>query len=43
MDRSDDGLPIGMQIIALFLEDCTSLAFAALIEQRISDFVPPPG
>jgi amidase len=41
--RSDDGLPIGVQIIGPFLEDRTTLAFAALVEREFGGFVPPPG
>jgi len=40
---SDDGLPIGMQIVGPYLEDRTTLAFAALIEREFGGFVPPPG
>jgi amidase len=31
--RSDEGLPIGMQIIGPYLEDRTTIAFADLIEE----------
>jgi len=43
IDRSDDGLPIGMQIIGPFLEDRTPLTFAALVERAFGGFVAPPG
>jgi len=43
VDRSDDGLPIGMRIIGPFPEDRTPITFAALAEQRFGGFVPPPG
>jgi amidase len=39
--RSEEGLPIGVQIIGPFLEDCTTLAFASLIEREFGGFVPP--
>jgi amidase len=41
--RSADGLPIGVQIIGPFLEDRTTLAFAALVEREFAGFVAPPG
>lgn len=34
--------PIGVQIIGPFVEDRTTLAFAALIERECGGFVPPP-
>jgi amidase len=43
IDRLDSGLPIGVQIIGPYLEDRTTLAFAALIEREFGGFVPPPG
>jgi amidase len=39
---SDGGLPIGMQIIGPYLEDRTTIAFAALVEHEIGGFTPPP-
>jgi amidase len=39
---SPAGLPIGVQIIAPFLEDRTSLRFAELIERAFGGFVAPP-
>jgi amidase len=39
---SDTGLPIGVQIVGPFLEDRTTLHFAALIEREFGGFVPPP-
>jgi amidase len=41
--RSDDGLPIGMQVIGPVLEDRTTLAFAELVEREFGGFVAPPG
>jgi amidase len=38
---SDQGLPIGMQIIGPYLEDRTTIAFAELIEREFGGFVPP--
>jgi amidase len=43
IDRSDTGLPIGVQIIGPYLEDRTTIAFAELMEQEFGGFVPPPG
>ncbi|HKW52343.1 MAG TPA: amidase [Stellaceae bacterium] len=40
--RSEGGLPIGVQIIGSYLEDRTTIAFAALIEREFGGFVPPP-
>jgi amidase len=40
---TDNGLPIGVQIVGPYLEDRTPLAFAALIEEAFGGFVPPPG
>jgi amidase len=39
---SDEGLPIGMQIIGPYLEDRTTIAFAELIEREFGGFVAPP-
>jgi amidase len=39
--RSNDGLPIGMQIIGPRLEDHTTIAFAELIEREFGGFVAP--
>jgi amidase len=39
---SNDGLPIGMQIIGPQLEDHTTIAFAELIERDFGGFVAPP-
>jgi amidase len=41
--RSPEGLPIGAQIVGPFLEDRTTLHFAALIEREFGGFVAPPG
>jgi amidase len=42
IDLSEDGLPIGVQIIGPYLEDRTTIAFAELIEREFGGFVPPP-
>jgi amidase len=43
IDRSETGLPIGVQIVGPYLEDRTTVAFAELIEREFGGFVPPPG
>jgi amidase len=40
--HSDDGLPIGVQIVGGYLEDYTTIAFAGLIEREFGGFSPPP-
>jgi amidase len=40
---SDDGLPIGVQIVGPHLEDRTTIRFAELIEREFGGFVAPPG
>jgi len=40
--RTENGLPIGMQIIGGYLEDKTTIAFAGLIEREFGEFTPPP-
>ena len=40
---SRDGLPIGVQVVADYLEDKTALAVAAMLEQHHRAFCPPPG
>jgi amidase len=42
IERSPEGLPIGVQIIGPYLEDRTAIAFAALVGRRLGGFVPPP-
>jgi amidase len=39
---SNDGLPIGMQIIGPYLEDRTTIAFADLLEREFGGFIAPP-
>ena len=43
VERSEDGLPVGVQIIGPYLEDRTPLQFAALVEREFGGFVAPPG
>jgi amidase len=42
IDRLESGLPIGVQIIGPYLEDRTTLAFAAFLERDFGGFRPPP-
>jgi amidase len=42
LGHSDDGLPIGVQIIGGYLEDYTTIGFAGLIERECGGFSPPP-
>jgi amidase len=42
IDRSPDGLPIGVQIMGPYLGDRTTIAFAGLLEREFGGFVPPP-
>jgi len=42
IERSETGLPIGVQIIGGFLEDRTTIRFAELIEREYGGFTPPP-
>jgi amidase len=39
---SDEGLPIGMQIIGPYLEDRTTIAFAEFVEREFGGFIAPP-
>ena len=41
--RSRAGLPVGLQAIAPYLEDRTSITFAALVAPEIGGFTPPAG
>jgi amidase len=40
---TEEGLPVGVQIIAPQYGDLTAIEFARLIEQEYRAFVPPPG
>jgi amidase len=42
IDRTEGGLPIGVQIVGGYLEDRTTIAFASLIEREFGGFTPPP-
>ncbi len=41
--RSAEGLPVGMQVVAPYLEDRTAIHFARLLEDLIGGFERPPG
>src|SRR5262245_19245043 len=41
--RSHESLPIGLQAIGPYLEDRTSIRFAALLAKEIGGFTPPEG
>lgn len=40
--RTADGLPVGIQVVAPYLEDRTALAFARCITEVLGGYVPPP-
>lgn len=40
--RTQDNLPVGLQIVGPYLQDRTTLAFAAELARRLEGFVPPP-
>jgi amidase len=42
IEISASGLPIGVQIVGPWLEDHTTIKFAALLEREFGGFVPPP-
>jgi amidase len=42
IDRSESGLPIGVQIVGPYLEDRTTIAFAELLEREFGGFIAPP-
>jgi len=41
--QASNGLPVGMQIVAPYLEDRTSIQFAKSVEETVGGFTPPPG
>ncbi len=43
IELSETDLPVGVQIVGPYLEDRTTIAFAALMEREFGGFVPPPG
>ncbi|MGH6988357.1 MAG: amidase [Stellaceae bacterium] len=43
VERSETGLPIGVQIIGPYLEDRTTIAFAQFLAREFGGFTPPPG
>lgn len=43
IDRTRDGLPIGLHIMGAAFDDRTTIAFAGLIEREFGGFAPPPG
>jgi amidase len=40
--RSEEGLPIGVQVLGPMYEDRTPLRFAEIMEQNFGGFEPPP-
>jgi amidase len=42
IDRTNDGLPVGIQIMGAQFDDRTTIAFAGLIEEAFGGFEPPP-
>jgi amidase len=42
LERTEAGLPVGVQVVGPYLEDRTTLAFARLVERELGGFVPPP-
>jgi amidase len=40
--RTRGGLPVGLQIVAPYLEDRSSIDFAARLAEVIGGYVPPP-
>ncbi|HLN10678.1 MAG TPA: amidase [Xanthobacteraceae bacterium] len=42
LERTADGLPVGVQIVGPYFEDRTPIAFAGLVEREFGGFVAPP-
>jgi amidase len=40
--RTDDGLPVGIQIVGPYLEDRTTISVARLLSDRLGGIEPPP-
>jgi amidase len=40
---TDEGLPVGIQIMGPYWEDATPITFADLLAQEMGGFTPPPG
>jgi len=40
---TSSGLPVGIQIVAPYLEDRTSIHIAALMSDVVGGYKPPPG
>jgi amidase len=40
--RTENGLPIGVQIVGAYMEDLTTIAFAGLVEREFGGVTPPP-
>ena len=40
--RTEQGLPVGVQIIGPYLEDLTPIAFASRLQEVIGGYAPPP-
>ena len=40
--RLVDGFPTGIEIVAPYLEDRTTLKFVQLLEHDLDGFIPPP-
>ncbi len=43
VERTPEGLPVGIQIVAPQLEDRTSIEFARLLHSEVGGYEPPPG
>jgi amidase len=41
--RTDDGLPVGVQIVSPYLHDRRSIHFAKLVRDVVGGYEPPPG
>src|SRR5215831_17884476 len=41
VELTDTGLPVGVQVVGPYLQDRTTLTFAALVEREFGGFVAP--